>query len=289
VRHGLLLTLAALLLLAAPWQADAGTRPARKIVLVGMKRDHGAGEHEYMAGLAILAECLKQTPGTDVVIVKVDFGDKGLPEELAKEIEGAHCIVTFLRAGGTYFMNNAERKAKLQEVLKKGAGFVALHWAVEGEKKFGDDFMPILGGYYEPGFSKNPHNTTKVENVDPKSPVGRGWDTFEARDEFYFKIRLLPEAKAVVKATLMDRDKDKTVYKDETIAWTYERKDSKGILGAGRSFGFTGCHFHQNFGTPEFRRLIVNGILWTAGFEVPEGGAPVMLKGPVPKVPEESK
>ena len=38
-----------------------------------------------------------------------------------------------------------------------------------------------------------------------------------------------------------------------------ERKDSKGPLGPGRSFGFTGCHFHVNFGIPEFRQLIVIG------------------------------
>ena len=60
-------------------------------------------------------------------------------------------------------------------------------------------------------------------------------------------------------------------------------------LGPGRSFGFTGCHFHQNFGIPEFRKLIVNGILWTAGMEVPKDGAPVLLKGPVPKVPDGPK
>src|SRR5439155_3496917 len=186
--------------------------------------------------------------------------------------------------GGTYFLNNGERKAKLEALLKQGTGFVALHWAVEGKKEVGGPYMAILGGYYEPNYSKNPHNTAKVEHADPNSPVNRGWEPFEARDEFYFKIRLLPDAKPVVKATLADRDK--TVYKDETIAWTYERKDSKGPLGPGRSFGFTGCHFHQNFGIPEFRKLIVNGILWTAGVEVPKDGAPVMLKGPVPKVPE---
>ena len=30
-------------------------------------------------------------------------------------------------------------------------------------------------------------------------------------------------------------------------------------LGEGRSFGFTGCHFHSNFGIEPFRRLLNDG------------------------------
>jgi type 1 glutamine amidotransferase len=198
--------------------------------------------------------------------------------------------VCFLRAGGGYFLSDKDRRTKIEELMKKGTGFVALHWAVEGPKALGEPYMNILGGYYEPGFSTNPHNTTTVKPANDKHPIARGWKPFEARDEFYFKIKLLPDAKpALVATSLQDKDKDKTVYKDETIGWTYERKDSKGPLGPGRSFGFTGCHFHINFGIPEFRRLIVNGILWTADVEVPEKGAAVELKAPVPKVPDQPK
>ena len=169
--------------------------------------------------------------------------------------------------------------------MKKGAGFVSLHWAVETTKQLGTpEFMSILGGYYEPGYSDNPHNTSTVQQPDKQHPISRGWKPFEARDEFYYKIRLMPEAKAVMTATVKDR-KEK-VFPDETIGWVYTRKDNKGLLGDGRSFGFTGCHFHKNFGIPEFRRMIVNGILWTAGIDVPEGGAPVNLKAPVPEVPD---
>jgi type 1 glutamine amidotransferase len=286
VHKGLLLLFAPVFLFAAmAGPASPGQPKPKKIVLVGMDRDHGKGEHEYMAGLAILAECLKQTPGVEVSTLHVGFKDKGFPAE-AKVLDDANCIVTFLRAGGDYFLRDKERRAKLEELMKKGAGFVALHWAVEGPKEFGDPYMAILGGYYEPGYSANPHNTAKVLPADPKHPIARGWEPFEARDEFYFKIRLLPDAKAVVKAANLT-DRDKKVYENETIAWIYERKDSKGPLGPGRSFGFTGCHFHINFGIPEFRRMIVNGILWSADIDVPEKGAPVSLKAPVPKVPDE--
>ena len=40
-------------LLFGPTGAPAGAPKAKRIVLLGMDRDHGPGDHEYMAGLAI--------------------------------------------------------------------------------------------------------------------------------------------------------------------------------------------------------------------------------------------
>ena len=42
----------------------------------------------------------------------------------------------------------------------------------------------------------------------------------------------------------------------------------------GRGFGFTGGHFHWNWGHDEFRQLVLNAIVWAAKAEVPEGGVP---------------
>jgi hypothetical protein len=56
--------------------------------------------------------------------------------------------------------------------------------------------------------------------------------------------------------------------RSEITAWAYERpKDG------GRSFGFTGGHTHTNWANDDFRRLVVNAILWTAKVEVPKDGA----------------
>ena len=54
----------------------------------------------------------------------------------------------------------------------------------------------------------------------------------------------------------------------EHMAWVYERP------GGGRGFGFTGGHFHWNWGYDSFRTVVLNGIVWTAGLEVPAGGVP---------------
>ncbi len=44
---------------------------------------------------------------------------------------------------------------------------------------------------------------------------------------------------------------------DETVAWTFERADG------GRSFGFTGLHFHENWQVPQYRELVSRAVRWT--------------------------
>jgi len=40
----------------------------------------------------------------------------------------------------------------------------------------------------------------------------------------------------------------------------------------GRGFGFTGGHFHLNWGNADFRKVVLNALVWVSGAEVPEGG-----------------
>jgi hypothetical protein len=53
----------------------------------------------------------------------------------------------------------------------------------------------------------------------------------------------------------------------ETVAWAVERADG------GRGFGFTGLHEHKNLALDDYRRLLVNAILWVSKVEVPAHGA----------------
>jgi hypothetical protein len=53
--------------------------------------------------------------------------------------------------------------------------------------------------------------------------------------------------------------------------WCIQRPDG------GRGFGFTGAHFHRNWAQDDFRKLILNALLWIAKVEVPENGVPSTL------------
>ncbi len=52
----------------------------------------------------------------------------------------------------------------------------------------------------------------------------------------------------------------------EIVAWTTERPDG------GRGFGFTGGHFHRNWGDADFRKLVLNALFWVAKVDVPASG-----------------
>ena len=58
----------------------------------------------------------------------------------------------------------------------------------------------------------------------------------------------------------------------ETVAWRWERPDG------GRSFGFSGLHFHDNWGRAEYRRLVAQGVLWTMKLEIPKDGLAVDVR-----------
>ena len=48
------------------------------------------------------------------------------------------------------------------------------------------------------------------------------------------------------------------------------------------AFGFTGGHFHRSWIQPDYRKMILNAMVWSAGLDVPEDGVesvdPVILK-----------
>jgi hypothetical protein len=54
--------------------------------------------------------------------------------------------------------------------------------------------------------------------------------------------------------------------RNEAMMWAIERPDG------GRGFGFTGGHFHDNWGNNNFRKTILNALVWVAKGDVPKNG-----------------
>src|SRR5262249_46172444 len=147
---------------------------------------------------------------------------------------------------------------------EQGVGLSAIHWGTGAEKPAGEAWLNALGGWFNADlFSKYMVRTTRLVQADSTHPICFGWKEDDLREEYYIKLKFLPDAKPILKATI-----DKEEY---PFAWVYTRPNG------GRSFGFLGGHFHDNFGNEAFRRSIVNGILWTARVDVPPEGAPVAI------------
>lgn len=230
-----------------------------KIVLIAGRPSHGPGEHEFNAGTILLTYWLKKVKGIEPVMVR-----GGWPED-ESVFEGAKAIVFYMDGGsGHPMIQTKERMALMKRLMDKGVGLVCLHYAVEFPKgEVGDQLLEWLGGYYETGYSTNPindsHMVTKMDH-----PITRGVKPFDATDEWYYKIRFRPDDKRVtpILVTMLPKANPKT----ETCAWATEREHG------GRSFGFTGAHFHKNWGISDFRKLVLNAILWTAHVNVPKDG-----------------
>jgi type 1 glutamine amidotransferase len=231
-----------------------------KVVLIAGAPSHGPGDHEYAAGLLLLEKCLKQAPGVEPVMVR------GWPQDEAV-LEGARSVVLYMDGGDAHLAIQEKNLAALGKLMEKGVGLVCIHYAVEFPKRFEKQVQEWLGGYYETGRSRNPMNDVEVSCAARDHPVARGFKPRTMRDEFYYRINFRPEDKRVTPLlTLVPKDDPKQDFGVQTIAWATERADG------GRAFGFTGGHFHKNWGIPEFRRVVLNAILWTAKVEVPAGG-----------------
>ena len=244
----------------------------KRILLVAGRQSHGPGDHEFFAGTAILMNLLKQTPGVWPIMAR-----DGWPKN-EKLFDTADAIVMYMDGGsGHPAIQKPERIERITKLLEQGKGWVNMHYAVEYPAKVGDSAQRWLGGYYETGFSVNPHWNAEIRSL-PKHEITRGVKPFTLNDEWYFNMRFVDEMKGITPILQALPADDKRVGTPaakarkgeiETLAWAFDRK------GGGRSFGFTGGHFHRNWADENFRRVVVNAILWSAKIDVPEGGAKV--------------
>src|SRR5438874_2180337 len=88
-----------------------------------------------------------------------------------------------------------------------------------------------------------------------------GVGKFRVKDEFYYELKFAKPEGSVKPLLRVPIDG-----KDQVVAWAWERPDG------GRSFGFSGLHFHDNWKLAEYRRLVAQGVVWTLKLPVPKDG-----------------
>jgi len=226
----------------------------------------------------LVAKCLSTVPGVEVVTTA---GWPTAPDAL----EGADAIVIYSDGGGGHPAIQGDRLQQLRAAIEAGAGFGCVHYAVEVPKdRGGREWLDWIGGYFETDWSVNPFWEADFAEL-PDHPVTRGIRPFKQRDEWYYHMRFQPGMKGVTPilsalppaSTLERRDGPhsnnphvrKAVLENQEpqhVMWVYDRPDG------GRGFGFTGGHSHSFWGNDDFRKVVLNGILWIAKVEVPPNG-----------------
>jgi len=250
---------------------------AKTIVFVAGRPSHGYGAHEHNAGCTLLAHELRSALPKYTCHVHLN----GWPQDKAA-FDKADCIIMYCDGGGGHMVN--AHLDEVDELAKKGVGIVCIHYGVEVPKgKSGDKFLDWIGGYFETNWSVNPHWTAKYDKL-PDHPICRGVQPFEINDEWYYHMRFREGLKGVTPILTALPPKESLSRGDGThsgnpavreaiakgepqhMAWAAERE------GGGRGFGFTGGHDHWNWGDPNFRKVVLNAIVWCAKGEVPSGG-----------------
>ena len=255
---------ACLLLITATAGTGAAADPPKKVLLVASGPDgHPAATHEYAKGVEILAKCLKPVSGVEVTVAMAEGPWKEGPELMGR----SDCVVLFLTEGAKWLAADEKRLAAFRAHAKRGGGLVVLHWAM-GTREAGpiEAFVDLFGACHGGPDRKYKELETSIAVADAKHPIVTGIKDFTIRDEFYYKLKLPRSDHGVKPVLTAEIDGAK-----EMVAWSWERP------GGGRSFGFSGLHFHANWKRDEYRRLLAQAVLWTANHSIPEKGLVVDL------------
>jgi hypothetical protein len=248
-----------------PVEQQPADAEAAKIVLIAGSNAFKPGEHEYVGGCAVLSDLLKQTPGVAPVLA-LDWPQK------AETLRGARAVVFFFDGGDKHGVLQGDRLAMVQKLAASGVGIVQLHQAADYPKDLGDRARSWAGAAWEKGYSQRAHWIASFQEF-PQHAICRGVKPFTVDDGWLTKLRFVEGMKGVTPLlrTAAPTAAQKPQGSEDVVAWAYERP------GGGRSFTFTGGHLHRSFAQEGYRRFLVNGILWSAGLDVPAGGAKVDL------------
>jgi hypothetical protein len=269
-------------------QQAAPARPpkARKLVMIAGTPSHGPGDHEFNAGVLLLEKCLKGVAGLETIVFK-----NGYPRD-DSALDTADGILCYADGGPGHPLIREKRLERIGKLMQKGVGLMCNHYAVEVPKDLGGtEFKDWLGGYYENAFSCNPFWSPEFKEF-PRHPICNGVKPFSIRDEWYFNMRFRDEMKGItpiLSAKPSDAVRDgpyvyprgpyKHIQADkgrtEVMMWASERM-VPGNMGdqplLQRGVGFTGGHVHRNWLEPNFRKVVLNALLWISRVDIPAEG-----------------
>ncbi len=150
----------------------------------------------------------------------------------------------FMFYGNRSGLTNDQEHALLSYV-DEGGGFVAIHTATASFND-SDAFVNLIGA----AFKSHGEGTFTTQQVEPDHPVLDGVPEIESWDETYVHMKHNPDK--TVLSVRVDGDHEEP--------WTWVRNH-----GDGRVFYTAWGHDEQTWTNDGFKKLIENGLRWTAG------------------------
>jgi type 1 glutamine amidotransferase/glucose/arabinose dehydrogenase len=256
--------------------------PAEKkiVLLAGPLDSHPKDTHEYERNVILLKHCLDTSPSVQGAKVELHLG--GWPED-PRTLDDADTIV--ITSGGCdHHLEDhpfyvGDRLGVLKKQMDRGCGLVQFHWSTFNPSRHHEAVTEWVGGTfdYETGPGGKWYSAIETREWTtalgaPDHPLSRGLRPFKLKEEFYFNLRFRDPDPRLVPILQKEAGGD---LRKNTVAYAVERSNG------GRGFGFTGGHFYANWWIPEFRKLVLNAIVWTAHLPVPEEGVSSTLEPPL--------
>jgi type 1 glutamine amidotransferase len=256
--------------------------PANKILFIYGPTKHPPGTHEVAAGARLLKYCVDESIEHGAFQTEICEGWPTSPSTLSNVrlvvFTGDQFPPYILKDSDTIFR-------QLSEMVDRGCSIVCIHYATSVNDTKSQKVPPAVQSYLyrciggfglflpdnaEPGTQAHIMQATMIPaKVD--HPVLRGVVSFSLRDEPYYPIRFDPKASGAVVTPLMTAMIPPDLPSRQVVSWCIDRG------GGSRGFAVVMPHFFVNWQIDDLRKLVLNGIFWAAGAEIPAKGIDARL------------
>jgi hypothetical protein len=278
-------------------QAYAQEQKQKVIYFLSGLKDHaGPGRHEVAKDLLVLQDCINKAyniKGVKIVTKYIDARSALNVEDIkdadALIVESSsasssqkrtHPLFPPLPPGEEkYDKETLDYLSQLDALHKAGMGIMILHWGVavnnEQNPTARDYYLNWFGETAMEGFTQNPLGfwiVTPIESAE-KHPILNGVHRWIYKDEIF--SRLVGNPGDPYRTDLLIGESPETnqseagsprgVIGPRGIASAYEKGNARGIL-------WGGMDFHSALLNENYRRFLLNAIVWTAGIAIPPGG-----------------
>lgn len=230
---------------AAPAAAPPGKeepKPAKplRVCLVS-----GSLEYESDASLTAFQKLLEDTYG-----VKCSRAFRRKDDDLPglEALDDCDVMILFTRR----LTIDGEQLERVKKYVAAGKPIVGVRTASHAFQKWPALDKEVLGGNYKGHFGKNVAAEVKIVGAAKDHPVLRGVKPFASAGSLYKNTGLADDVTVLLTGTIPGHT--------EPVAWTRQK--------AGRVF-YTSLGHQKDFSDENFLRLLINGVFWAAGREVP--------------------